>query len=268
MPPSGSPYSFGCPASQYICPSSMSHGCCPDGMGCGVDQCYSGPMPMTTAMVLTTTNQEHVTELTMTNMAMRSPAVPTVFPGLGEDQRVLKYYPVAVPKVALPRRDGEGSGSGISKAQLGGIVTGCISLAILLLLAAFLLWRRFRSIGETAAKETQNLETSSESLGADNADKMSESPLVRSPHLSSTRPGPGGSEPSSVRGSPMPALTEQTPTTPLSGGNFSEAPFAAPAAPWTTARDGPRLPTASTRACRPSPPAATLHPFTEATRGP
>ncbi|KAM4060785.1 hypothetical protein HRG_001684 [Hirsutella rhossiliensis] len=237
VPPSGSPYTFGCPASQYLCPSSMNYGCCPNGMGCAVDQCYStNAAPVTRTMVITTTEQGLVTELTTTATALASPASPTAFPEVdpdmdSEDQKVLKYYPAAIPKVSPPG----GSNSGISPAQLGGIVAGCVSFAILVLLAAFLLWKRFRRNSSTAKEGRRQPEMSSGShtmnlQKADwDADAMSVDAIVTTPCTSRTRPSPGRVEPPSVHGSTELALTEQTPTTPAERGYYDHASGRSPA---------------------------------------
>ncbi|PHH87778.1 hypothetical protein CDD83_8421 [Cordyceps sp. RAO-2017] len=127
VPPSGSPYTYGCPASQYLCPASMSYGCCPSGMGCGVGQCYSTePTAVTTTMIVTTSEGGRARELTTTVTATALPDAPTTFPaanaGGGESQKVLKYYPAAIPQVS-PAGSAD-KGGGISAGQLAGLVAG------------------------------------------------------------------------------------------------------------------------------------------------
>ena len=149
VPPSGSPYTYGCPSSHYLCPSSASYGCCPSGMGCAVDQCYStDPTTVTKTMVITSTASGSAIVYTTTATTVSSPLPPTAFPTLDSGdgaQKVLKYFPSAIPKSSPTSEPGGGGGVGgrISAAQLGGIVAGSASFVVIALVAAFLVFRRF-----------------------------------------------------------------------------------------------------------------------------
>ncbi|PNY25685.1 Uncharacterized protein TCAP_04377 [Tolypocladium capitatum] len=208
VPPSGSPYTHGCPSSHFLCPPSVGYGCCPDGMGCAVNQCYStDPTTVTQTMVVTSTDRGVATVYTTTATTVGSPAPPTAFPtggAGGGDQKVLKYFPSAVPKVTPP--GGSGSGGGISAAQLGGIVAGSISSVGIALVAAFLLFRRFSarrrggggsSIGGSDSSEGRDdvkagAQTKEGHAAGSDADAMSVVPLMMSsPRPSQPRPGPG-----------------------------------------------------------------------------
>lgn len=208
----------------------MNYGCCPNGMGCAVDQCYSTSRgSMETAMVVTTTDQGRVVRLT----TMLTGIAPTSFPGVSpdmasEDQKVLKYYPAAIPKVLPPGGGDTAGSSGISRAQLGGIVAGCVSIAVLAFLAVFLLWRRVRGSGETPeephSQEPSNATETKKATDWD-VDSASADGAVTTPYT-----GRRQRESPSVHGS-----TEQTPTTPVGGrsrqaGYFDHWPRRSPAA--------------------------------------
>ncbi|KAF4505930.1 hypothetical protein G6O67_007828 [Ophiocordyceps sinensis] len=210
VPPSGSSYTFDCPSSQYLCPSSMKYGCCPNGMGCGVDQCYS-----TTQTPVTRTDQGRVADVTATATTVASPVTPTASSdGGSEHQRVLKYYPAVIPKISS-QGGKDTSGSDISRAQLSGIVAGCVSFAVLVLLAVFPLWKRLRSSEMTIVEIPKG-------SGGVSVDSVVTT--------SSARRSSGGGRPPSVHVSTELALTElesteHTPTTPAEPGLVSHAGY-------------------------------------------
>src|SRR5687768_13160321 len=78
LPPSGSAYTFGCPTGQYLRPSSEDYGCCPNGMACGKNRCYSTDATTITRIVdFTKTRDGEETVLRSTSTTVRSPARPT-----------------------------------------------------------------------------------------------------------------------------------------------------------------------------------------------
>ncbi|KND94285.1 hypothetical protein TOPH_00782 [Tolypocladium ophioglossoides CBS 100239] len=227
VPPSGSPYTYGCPSSHYLCPSSASYGCCPNGMGCAVNQCHStDPTTVTRTMVLTSTGRGLATVFTTTATTVSSPEPPTAFPTVGTgdgdgDQKVLKYFPSAVPK-SIPSGGSSGGGGGISAAQVGGIVAGSISCVIIALVAALLLCRHFSARRRGSIKGSDNSRRSDNAKpraqmkqvqAADSdADTMSVDPLMRSsPRPSHPRPSPS-IDAQTGPGSPELASADQTPT--------------------------------------------------------
>ncbi|POR32473.1 Uncharacterized protein TPAR_07306 [Tolypocladium paradoxum] len=240
VPPSGSPYTHGCPSSHYLCPSSASYGCCPNGMGCAVNQCYStDPTTVTKTMVITSTGRGVATVYTTTATTVGSPVPPTAFPTVGDgdgDQKVLKYFPSAVPKVMPPRASG--GGGGISAAQLGGIVAGAVSLVIIALVALCLLFRRLRA-RHRGGSSVKGSDSSSSKRISDmkaraqmthvhakdsDADTMSVDPLMMSspPPPSHPRPSPGAS-PQTGTGSPEAASADQTPASFAGGFPYFDA---------------------------------------------
>ncbi|KJZ74429.1 hypothetical protein HIM_06239 [Hirsutella minnesotensis 3608] len=151
VPPSGSPYSYDCPSSRYLCPASMNYGCCPHGMACGVDQCLtSSAAPVTVVATLTTTRSDQVVQATRTETMAASMAKPTAFPAVdpnsgGDEQRVLKYYPAAVPKVSPESTQRNDARRRISGGQIGGIVVGCVSFVALALIVSYVVFRRLKA---------------------------------------------------------------------------------------------------------------------------
>lgn len=235
MPPSGSPYTFGCPARHYLCPSSASYGCCPDGMGCAVNQCYStDPTTVTRTMVITSSAPgSAVVVRTTTATTVEAPAPPTAFPTVGAgdgDQKVLKYFPSAIPKVTpAGGSGGGGGGGGISAGQLGGIVAGAVSFVVVALVAALLLFRRLsarrqRRSSRSSAKRFDGIKARAQMMqvhaaGSD-ADAMMADPLMMaSPPPSHARPSPGLESLAGSAGSPeATGSAGQTPTS--FGGGF------------------------------------------------
>ncbi|KAF4589890.1 hypothetical protein GQ602_003779 [Ophiocordyceps camponoti-floridani] len=153
VPPSGSPYTYGCPTSQHLCPSSMSYGCCPNGMACAVGQCYSTALTTTMRFLAMTSvlSNGRTTEMTSTVMATVRPEAPTGFPSAADpeaggdgDQSVHKYYPTAVAQISPPQPVGQGTADGaISGAQVAGLVAGSMSLLGLVCVVVYMLLRRF-----------------------------------------------------------------------------------------------------------------------------
>ncbi|KAF4983985.1 hypothetical protein FZEAL_739 [Fusarium zealandicum] len=154
VPPSGSPYTYGCPNSQHLCPASLSYGCCPNSMACGVNQCYSTePVTVTTTMVITTTEDGARTTYRTTTITVETPTEPSAFPTVdsGDDdgvQAVFKYFPSAIPKVSptsTASDDGNGKG-GLSTGALAGIVAGSLAFLVIVLVAAFIIIRHLNKV--------------------------------------------------------------------------------------------------------------------------
>ncbi|CAH0032789.1 unnamed protein product [Clonostachys rhizophaga] len=151
VPPSGSPYTLGCPASQYLCPSSLGYGCCPNGMGCAVNQCYStAPVTKTSEMVITTTQSDKTSTYTTRSLSVSTPVAPTRAVGNGDSDAVLKYFPSALakatPSAEASSSDNSGGGGGLTKAQLAGIVTGAVAFLVLVIVIAFVVIRHLNKV--------------------------------------------------------------------------------------------------------------------------
>lgn len=171
MPPSGSPYTLGCPASHTLCPSSLSYGCCKSGMGCAVNQCYSTEAKtITTTRIITTTKNGNPTTYETIATTVKIPEAPTVLPTGGSsddsgnnDQFVFKYFPSAVPKVSptSAAEDDDGGGSGLSTGALAGIIAGAVAFLIIVLLAAFIIIRHLNKVVATVSSSLQSNSTKS-----------------------------------------------------------------------------------------------------------
>jgi hypothetical protein len=153
IPPSGSAYTFGCPASYFLCPSSVNYGCCPSGMGCAAKQCYATEVQtVTTDRVITTTRGDgDETTITSRQTSVRTPSAPTALPTAdNENQKQLKFFPSAVPKVtadAASEDGGDGGGGGgLSKGALGGIVAGAVIFLIVVVAGAWFILRRLNKV--------------------------------------------------------------------------------------------------------------------------
>ena len=200
IPPSGAPYTFDCPASHYLCPESLSYGCCPDGMGCAINQCYSTEsQTITTDITVTTTEDGERTTYTTRTTTVKEPDVPTELPEVDvdddEEQRVLKYFPSAVPKESpTSDTDGDDDGGGLSNGQLAGIVTGAVAFLIIVIVAAFIIIRHLNKV-VAAVSDSRQSGTSSRVRPAmkefkptdSEIDVLSVDPLIMSPRPSNPR---------------------------------------------------------------------------------
>lgn len=228
VPPSGSPYTYGCPASHYLCPSSANYGCCPDGMGCAVNQCYSTESStITTTMTVKTTEDGSVRTVTRTTVTVKTPDVPTAFPTLdsedgSDDQALLKYFPTAVAKVSptnSPDDKDDGGGGGLSTGQLGGIIAGAVAFLIIVLVGAYIIIRHLNKVVAAVSSTKQSSSSDNkprppmrEFKPTDSEiDALSVDPLMASPRPSYPRQA-SSPDYHFGAGSPDLSLSDQTPT--------------------------------------------------------
>lgn len=204
MPPSGSAYTFGCPSSHYLCPSSLSYGCCPDGMGCAVNQCYSTEaVTVIETMTVTTTEDGERTTYTTRSTSVSEPDIPTELPevdsGQEEEQFRLKYFPSAIPKespTTSPDDDDDG-GSSLSSGTLAGIVAGAVAFLVIVIVAAFIIIRHLNKVVAAVGHSDQSGTSSSRTRPPmkqfrptdSEIDGFSVDPLMMSPRPSAVRMG-------------------------------------------------------------------------------
>ncbi|KAF4450134.1 hypothetical protein F53441_6691 [Fusarium austroafricanum] len=234
VPPSGSAYTYGCPASQYLCPSSLSYGCCPNGMACGVNQCYSSdPVTVTSTMVITTTIKGEKTTFKTTAVTVETPTAPTALPtvnaGEDNDQAVLKYFPSSIPKVSptTSSDNNDDSKGGLSTGALAGIIAGSVAFLIIVLVAAFIIIRHLNKVvaavstpkasDRSGPSNSQSRQTRDFKSADSEVDELSAYPLM---HPSMIPPRPRNPGPDSAATSPFGlASTDQSSNDPTPGAN-------------------------------------------------
>ncbi|KAK1596718.1 uncharacterized protein LY79DRAFT_647671 [Colletotrichum navitas] len=200
---SGVAYSQSCPASYYLCPASLSYGCCRNGLGCAVSACYyTDPSTYTvTTTVSTTQDATQVIITAVTATTVLTPSRPTTAPtalatmdAQDPDQVVFKYYPSTVPKEQPLSRSNDDS-DGLTTGQIAGIVAGGVGLLIIVLVAAWIIIRHLNKVVQ--AVETSNNGTSSGAQSRpfmyqfkptpSEVEDMSVDPLMMSPRPSHRR---------------------------------------------------------------------------------
>ncbi|KAK3684239.1 hypothetical protein B0T22DRAFT_347361, partial [Podospora appendiculata] len=137
-----------CPNNYYLCPASYNFGCCLNGMGCASNACYStaAVTSILTQTVTTTSNGVTVTT-TRTALTVGAPTPPTGIPS--EDPNIApKYVPTTVPKRPATS-SAANDDTGLTRAQLGGIVAGAVALLLAVITAAILIIRRLKQVEET-----------------------------------------------------------------------------------------------------------------------
>lgn len=157
-PPAG--VTLTCSSNAYLCASSLSGGCCPSGMGCNLNGCYTTiPSTYTITSGITTTNSAGSTitsVLTYTTVKTPSATVSKT-----SANAVAGYIQSTVSKIAAIETST--SSGGLNQAQLGGVIAGVIAVLIAIAVAAFLIIRELRKKakpfeeskgGTSAANET------------------------------------------------------------------------------------------------------------------
>ncbi|KAK0388178.1 hypothetical protein NLU13_4423 [Sarocladium strictum] len=243
VPPSRSAYTFGCPVNHYLCTSSQDYGCCPTEMACGMNRCYStAATTITNVIDFTTTRDGERTVIQSTSITVRSPTLPTAVATVNmneqDDQAVFKYFPSAVAKVSPttePEDDnteGGDSSSGLTKAQLGGIVAGAVIFLVIILLVAFFIIRKLNAAvavlkNNTGSKQSNGTkpQPAMRQFGPTDSeiDALSIDPLMMSPQPSMMRHD--SSDPRYQFGQSIhaPGSTDPTPSS-LAGGYHQVTP--------------------------------------------
>lgn len=201
VPPSGSAYTYGCPASFTLCPASMSYGCCRTGMACAVNQCYSTePVTLTTTMRITTTQEGVRATYELISTTIRTPEAPTVLPTVDADdnngQAVFKYFPSAIAKATPTASTApeKGGGGGLSKGTLAGIIAGSVAFLIIVLVAAFIIIRHLNNVvAAVSSKQSDGsrVRPPMKEFKPSNSevDALSVDPLMLSPRPANPAPG-------------------------------------------------------------------------------
>lgn len=148
IPSAGVPNTETCGPSSYLCPASLSYGCCRNGMACGLDNCYSTSIQtFTITQKFTTTSSGHVKTITSTSVERITPIKPslptemasnTLFPTIPK----FTSNPSAVEKVAATTS----SSGGLTKPQLNGIIAGAVILLVIILAVAFIILVRLNKV--------------------------------------------------------------------------------------------------------------------------
>ncbi|KAF6813522.1 hypothetical protein CSOJ01_04544 [Colletotrichum sojae] len=203
VPASGVAYSQSCPASYFLCPASLSYGCCRNGMGCAVSACYSTePSTYTrTATITTTDAATQVLTTTVTTTEVITPSRPTTAPpsnptvdAENPDQIVIKFYPSTVAKVQPTGSDDDG-GDSLTTAQIAGIVAGGVGLLIIVIAAAWIIIRHLNKVVKAVESSNRGTSTGTKSRPSmyqfkptpSEVDDMSVDPLMMSPRPSHRR---------------------------------------------------------------------------------
>lgn len=176
-PPAGaSSYSMSCPANYHSCAASFNGGCCMKGYECGPAACYvTTPSTTTYTKIVTTTGTggQTVTSTT-TATTIQTPTAPTAPTALATGSGVIaKFIPSKVDKIpatSSPDPNG-GAGGGLTKAQLGGIVGGAISVLLIVMLAAFIIIRRLN--------HAANITTTAKAPSSGNASQPEHPPMTQ-----------------------------------------------------------------------------------------
>lgn len=153
IPPASVSYTYECSVGSYLCPAELNYGCCPNGMGCGVNQCFSTePSTRTTVSVATLTVDGEVERSTTTVTTTIPARTPTTLPRPNDenyDPELVKFFPPELAKVsptASPDDDDSGGGGGLSTGALVGIVIGAVAFLIIVLVAAFIIIRHLNKV--------------------------------------------------------------------------------------------------------------------------
>lgn len=194
-----------CPNNYFLCPSSLNYGCCPNGRGCAINQCYATePVTATVTQTLTTAAGGQVLITTATATQVSTPTPPTgVATG---DDRAAKFIPTSVPKIpaSTPSPNADGGG-GLGGAAIGGIVAGVVVLLIVVVVAAYLILRKLKHVEdevkskkESTAKSQSQAQRALEEYGRQlhspdyGADNQSNDPLMTGTNSAVVTPQPGG----------------------------------------------------------------------------
>lgn len=158
VPPAGA--TLTCSSNAYLCASSLNGGCCPSGMGCNLNGCYSTvPSTYTITSGVATTNSAGSTITSV--LTYTTTKTPSATISKTSADAVVGYKQSTVSKIAAIETSP--SSGGLNQAQLGGVIGGVVAILIAIVVAAFLIIRRLRKnaklieeskLGTSAANET------------------------------------------------------------------------------------------------------------------
>ncbi|KAI0124796.1 hypothetical protein BJ170DRAFT_476580 [Xylariales sp. AK1849] len=190
-PPAGTPYTETCIPDYYACPSSLGYGCCPSGMGCAMNGCYSTvPSTYTVTSPVTTTNSRGQTVTSIASATIITK--PTPGTASSEAGAVPKLIPSTVSKISAIETSSSIEG-GLDHAQLGGIIGGVVLVLITVVVATILIIRRLKKTAQVverskrASSAEDKTETSHKpSFGRPTVteiDVSDDNPLMQSPSM-------------------------------------------------------------------------------------
>jgi hypothetical protein len=178
--PAGSTYSQDCSIGSYLCPSSFGYGCCHSNLACGVGYCYStsfSSVPVTITYTTTISSSITRTITTVIQTAYTESAAQAIATPAAASSTVTKFTPSAT---AVAKVDASSdSSSGLTQAELGGIIGAAVVVVLVVCVATFLIIRRLNAV----ARVTK-------------AAALRKSGLSGSNTKSSSRPRPHGPTPS------------------------------------------------------------------------
>jgi len=188
--PVGVSFSETCGVNSYLCPASLNYGCCKNGMGCGLNNCYSTEIvTYTLTDTITTSEDGHLQTLTTTIVTSAVPSAPTPLATTSLSGVIPKVGgPTTAPAIAKTKSSGDSSG-GLSKDEIGGIIGGAIVLLLVLLAASFFIIRRLKqvdkaieeAIGSTSGGRSRLSQPTKQTSSTLDVDTMSIDPLIMAP---------------------------------------------------------------------------------------
>jgi hypothetical protein len=148
LPLSGSSYGQTCGPSSYLCPPSLGNGCCHTNYACGNGVCHRTSFS-TVNITLTTTsidaNSNTITIVTTIQTAYSDPALAqTLAAPASTPLAQITPTPTAVPKVDPT----SSPTTGLTQAQLDGIIAAAVVLSIVVIIATFLIIRRLNTVAK------------------------------------------------------------------------------------------------------------------------
>lgn len=166
MPSAGVPNTETCSQGSYLCPASLSYGCCRSGMACGINDCYSTQVQSYTVFeTFTKTSSGHVKTITsesIVRVTPTAPSVPNTVSAAGATLAKISSIPSAVDKVAATSP----TTGGLTKPQIDGIIAGAVIIVLLILIVGFLILRRLNKVKqaiEASSKSHRSYRTWSQS---------------------------------------------------------------------------------------------------------
>ena len=190
-PQAGVSHSETCGANSYLCPESVNFGCCRNGMGCGINNCYSTEI-VTLSLTETVVTTEGNSAQTLLNTVVTTvmPDAPTA--GFASKQTGVlpkETAPVEL-EISKTKATRPSSGGGLTKSQLGGIIGGAVIFLAIILIIAFIIIKRLESMKRlveessrksSTARSRQSYSVQKPSLTSEEIDAMSIDPLIMNP---------------------------------------------------------------------------------------
>jgi hypothetical protein len=150
--PAGSTYSLDCDTGSYMCPTSLGiYACCHSSLACGVGFCYSTSFPTVPVTITYTTTISNSITQTITTVVQTAyteslaQALATTAAALST---ITQFTPSATA-VAKAQASSDSS-SGLTQAELGGIIGAAVLVVLVVCVATFLIIRRLNAVARVA----------------------------------------------------------------------------------------------------------------------